>query len=112
MTVIPAKLPVSCQTIVNDDDEAIEFFVGLLGFDLVEDSPSMTNDGRAKRWVVVRPPGANTGLLLALADGERQAHAVGDQFAGRVGLFLRLGDFRGHVAADAGRRRQTCDRAA
>jgi len=65
----------------------------VLGFELVEDSPSLTNDGRPKRWVVVRPPGARTGLLLAQADGERQSRAVGDQFAGRVGLFLRVEDF-------------------
>ena len=42
----------------------------------VEDSPATTNDGRAKRWVVVRPPGAQTGLLLAQADGERQEKAA------------------------------------
>ena len=82
--------------VVDDYDTAIEFFVRSLGFDLVEDSPSLTNDGRPKRWVVVRPPGAATALLLARADGERQARAVGDQFAGRVGLFLRVDDFRAH----------------
>ena len=65
----------------------------IIGFDLVEDSPSLTNDGRAKRWVVVRPPGAQTGLLLARADGERQRAAVGDQAAGRVGFFLRTDTF-------------------
>ncbi|WP_433417856.1 VOC family protein [Microtetraspora malaysiensis] len=79
--------------VVDDYDEAIEFFVGVLGFDLVEDSPSLTNDGRPKRWVVVRPPGAETGILLARADGERQAMAVGNQVAGRVGFFLRVDDF-------------------
>jgi catechol 2,3-dioxygenase-like lactoylglutathione lyase family enzyme len=79
--------------LVRDPDEAIRFFVDVLGFELVEDSPSLTNDGRPKRWVVVRPPGAQTGLLLAQADGERQAAAVGDGFAGRVGLFLRVDDF-------------------
>jgi catechol 2,3-dioxygenase-like lactoylglutathione lyase family enzyme len=80
--------------IVDDYDEAIAFFVDALGFELVEDSPALTTrDGRPKRWVVVRPPGAATGLLLARADGERQARAVGDQFAGRVGLFLRVDDF-------------------
>jgi catechol 2,3-dioxygenase-like lactoylglutathione lyase family enzyme len=79
--------------IVDDYDEAIGFFVDALGFELVEDSPALTNDGRPKRWVVVRPPGATTGLLLARDDGERQARAVGDQFAGRVGLFLRVDDF-------------------
>jgi catechol 2,3-dioxygenase-like lactoylglutathione lyase family enzyme len=80
--------------IVDDYDTAIRFFVDALGFELVEDSPSLTNDGRPKRWVVVRPPGAETGLLLAQADGERQARAIGDQFAGRVGLFLRVEDFQ------------------
>lgn len=79
--------------IVDDYDDAIRFFVDVLGFELVEDSASLTNDGRPKRWVVVRPPGAATALLLAKADGERQARAVGDQFAGRVGLFLRVDDF-------------------
>jgi catechol 2,3-dioxygenase-like lactoylglutathione lyase family enzyme len=80
--------------IVDDYDEAIGFFVGALGFELVEDSPALTNDGHPKRWVVVRPPGAKTALLLARADGERQVRAVGDQFAGRVGLFLRVDDFQ------------------
>ncbi len=79
--------------IVDDYDAAIRFFVDLLGFELLEDSPSLTNDGRPKRWVVVRPPGGQTALLLAQADGDRQARAVGDQFAGRVGLFLRVDDF-------------------
>jgi catechol 2,3-dioxygenase-like lactoylglutathione lyase family enzyme len=72
--------------IVDDYDEAIAFFVGRLGFELIEDAPSLTNDGRPKRWVVVRPPGATTGLLLARADGERQDRAVGRPFAGRVGF--------------------------
>ena len=79
--------------IVHDCEAAIRFFVDALGFELVEDSPSVTTDGRPKRWVVVRPPGAATGLLLAQADGDRQLSAVGVQFAGRVGLFLRVDDF-------------------
>jgi catechol 2,3-dioxygenase-like lactoylglutathione lyase family enzyme len=79
--------------IVSDYDEAIAFFVNILDFDLVADEPSLTNDGRPKRWVIVRPKGGDTGLLLAQADGERQAGAVGEQFAGRVGLFLRVDDF-------------------
>ena len=79
--------------IVDDYDKAIEFFTGALGFDLVEDSPSLTNDGRPKRWVVVRPPGAQTGVLLARADGKHQAAAIGNQMAGRVGFFLRTDDF-------------------
>jgi catechol 2,3-dioxygenase-like lactoylglutathione lyase family enzyme len=84
--------------VVDDYDEAIEFYVGALGFELVEDSPALTNDGRAKRWVVVRPPGAQTGILLARADGEEQAAVVGRQFAGRVGLFLRVDDFEAAYA--------------
>jgi catechol 2,3-dioxygenase-like lactoylglutathione lyase family enzyme len=79
--------------VVDDYDSAIDFFVSALGFELVEDSPSLTNDGRPKRWVVVRPPGARTGILLARADGEEQGAAVGRQFAGRVGFFLRVDDF-------------------
>ena len=79
--------------IVEEYDPAIEFFTRVLGFELAEDSPSLTNDGRPKRWVVVRPPGGGTGLLLAKADGPRQAAAVGDQMAGRVGFFLRVDDF-------------------
>jgi catechol 2,3-dioxygenase-like lactoylglutathione lyase family enzyme len=79
--------------VVGDYDRAIEFFTGILGFDLVEDSPSLTNDGRPKRWVVIRPPGAETGILLARADGQRQTAVVGNQVAGRVGFFLRVDDF-------------------
>ncbi len=79
--------------VVDEYDAAIAFFVDLLGFELVEDSPSLTNDGRPKRWVVVRPPGAQTGILLAQADGDVQRAAVGNQTAGRVGFFLRVDDF-------------------
>jgi len=79
--------------VVDDYDRAIEFFTGILGFDLAEDSPSLTNDGRPKRWVVVRPPGGETGIVLARADGERQAAAIGNQVGGRVGFFLRVDDF-------------------
>ena len=79
--------------IVRDYDAAIRFFVDVLQFQLVEDVPSLTNDGRPKRWVVVRPTAGQTGILLARADGEHQADVVGQQFAGRVGLFLRVDDF-------------------
>lgn len=79
--------------VVDEYDPAVEFFVDILGFDLVEDAPSLTNDGRPKRWVVVRPPSAETGILLARADGEHQRPAVGNQVAGRVGFFLRVDDF-------------------
>jgi catechol 2,3-dioxygenase-like lactoylglutathione lyase family enzyme len=79
--------------IVDDYDEAIEFFVEALGFELIEDEPAQTTDGRPKRWVMVRPPGAQTGLLLAKADGPARREAIGEQYAGRVGLFLRVDDF-------------------
>jgi catechol 2,3-dioxygenase-like lactoylglutathione lyase family enzyme len=79
--------------VVREYDPAIDFFVHSLGFELVEDSPARTNDGRPKRWVVVRPPGADSGLLLARADGGEQAAVVGRQVAGRVGFFLHVEDF-------------------
>ena len=82
--------------IVEEYDPAIRFFVDVLGFELAEDAPSRTNDGRPKRWVVVRPPGAQTGILLARADGPTQTAAVGRQMAGRVGFFLRVPDFEAH----------------
>ena len=79
--------------VVKEYDPAIDFFVRILRFELVEDVPSLTNDGRPKRWVVVRPPGAATGILIAKADGEEQERIVGKQFAGRVGFFLHVDDF-------------------
>jgi catechol 2,3-dioxygenase-like lactoylglutathione lyase family enzyme len=133
-----ACVQIDLVTIVVDDyDAAIAFFTEALGFELVEDSPSLTNDGKPKRWVVVRPLGDKpgdetgtpqtgaspsgalptgvpprgalptgasptgalpsgvppTGILLAQADGERQAAIVGDQVAGRVGFFLRTNEF-------------------
>jgi catechol 2,3-dioxygenase-like lactoylglutathione lyase family enzyme len=79
--------------VVHAYDEAIAFFCDVLGFELAEDTPSLTNDGRSKRWVVVKPPGAETGILLAQADGDAQTLIVGNQLAGRVGFFLRVDDF-------------------
>jgi catechol 2,3-dioxygenase-like lactoylglutathione lyase family enzyme len=80
--------------VVDDYDRAIAFFTEVLGFELAEDSPALTtHSGRPKRWVVVRPPGAETGILLARADGDRQAGAVGNQTGGRVGFFLHVDDF-------------------
>src|SRR5438477_8629022 len=79
--------------VVQDYDAAIHFFVDVLRFELVEDTPSLTNDGRSKRWVVVRPSGGQTGILVARADGDHQAGIVGQPFAGRVGLFLSVDDF-------------------
>ena len=84
--------------VVREYDSAIRFFVDVLQFELVEDVPSLTNDGRPKRWVVVRPAGAATGILLARADGEHQQATVGQQFAGRVGFFLRVDDFEASFA--------------
>ncbi len=80
--------------VVDEYDPAIRFFVDVLGFELIDDSASLTNDGRPKRWVVVRPPGAETGVLLARADGPDQERVVGHQVAGRVGFFLRVDDFQ------------------
>ena len=75
--------------LVRDYDEAIDFYVGKLGFDLAED----TDQGGEKRWVVVRPKGAETGLLLAKATNAEQLARVGDSGGGRVMLFLRTDDF-------------------
>jgi len=79
--------------VVPDYDEAIDFFVNVLGFTLAEDAPSLTNGGEPKRWVVVRPPNGVTGLLLAQADGDEQTSVIGNQTGGRVGFFLRVDDF-------------------
>jgi catechol 2,3-dioxygenase-like lactoylglutathione lyase family enzyme len=90
--------------IVKDYDSAIDFFVRVLQFELIEDVPATTTDGRPKRWVVVRPAGGTTGILLARADGGDQESAVCRQFSGRVGLFLRVDDFDAAYArmVDAG----------
>jgi catechol 2,3-dioxygenase-like lactoylglutathione lyase family enzyme len=84
--------------VVREYEPAIEFFVNVLQFELVEDVPSLTNDGRPKRWVVVRPTGGGAGILLARADGGHQASIIGEQFAGRVGFFLRVDDFEATYA--------------
>jgi catechol 2,3-dioxygenase-like lactoylglutathione lyase family enzyme len=88
--------------VVRDYDAAIRFFVDVLQFELVEDTPSLTNDGRPKRWVVVRPIGGQSGILLARADGDHQRQAAGHQFAGRVGLFLRVDNFESTYARMVG----------
>jgi catechol 2,3-dioxygenase-like lactoylglutathione lyase family enzyme len=77
--------------LVREYDEAIAYFTGSLGFDLLEDSPQ----GPGKRWVVVAPPGSREArLLLAKAADPRQLQAVGSQSGGRVFLFLETEDFR------------------
>lgn len=76
--------------VVPDYDEAIRYYCDILGFFLVAD----TGLGDGKRWVVVRPDAdQGAGLLLALADGERQSAAIGNQTGGRVGFFLSTDDF-------------------
>ena len=76
--------------VVRDYDEAIAFYTETLGFDLVEDTPL----GCGKRWILVSPPGNHGArLLLAKADGDRQAARVGNQTGGRVSLFLHTDDF-------------------
>ena len=74
--------------LVRDYDAAIDFYVRKVGVDLVED----TDMGGGKRWVVVRPPGSQGGLLLAQAKGD-QLETVGRQGGGRVWLFLETDDF-------------------
>ncbi len=78
--------------VVADYDEALAFYVGKLGFSVVEDTCQPTQD---KRWVVVAPPGSGTGstLLLARAATPGQAAFVGNQAGGRVFLFLQTDDF-------------------
>lgn len=81
--------------VVNDYDEAISFFVDALGFELVEDSPALTSrDGRPKRWVVVRPPGAITGCCWRRPKASVKNMPWATNFVGRVGLFLRVEEFQ------------------
>ena len=74
---------------VPDYDAAIEFYTGVLGFDLIED----TRLSDTKRWVKVAPEGAQTALLIAQAEGPAQIAAVGNQNGGRVSFFLQTDDF-------------------
>ena len=84
--------------LVRDYDEAIEFYVGKLGFVLSQDT---CLDG-GKRWVTVTPPGSEAGLVLAKAADEDQAAFIGRQGGGRVWLFLRTDNFaRDHAAMAA-----------
>lgn len=75
--------------LVPDYDAGIAFYVGQLGFDLRADFDL----GGGKRWVMVAPPGGQTAILLAQADGPEQAAAIGFQTGGRVGFFLHSDDF-------------------
>jgi catechol 2,3-dioxygenase-like lactoylglutathione lyase family enzyme len=84
---MPQRLALTAL-LVRDYDEALGFYVGKLGFELVSDAPQP--DG--KRWVVVKPRGSDAALLLAQAVGD-QAARIGDQAGGRVFLFLETDDF-------------------
>ncbi|MEU0696295.1 VOC family protein [Streptomyces niveus] len=84
--------------VVRDYDEAIAFYTGPLGFELVED----TDRGDGSRWVVVRPRGGEAALLLARAADGTQRASVGAQTGGRVGFFLHTDDFaRDHARMTA-----------
>ena len=80
--------------VAREYDEAIDFFVGKLGFSLVED----TDMGDGKRWVVVSA-GEGASLLIARADGDKQIASVGNQTGGRVGFFLQTDNFERDFAA-------------
>ena len=75
--------------VVRDYDEAIAWFVNVLGFELREDLAL----GNGKRWVRVAAPGGETSLLLAKAEGANQLAAVGQAAGGRVGFFIHVDDF-------------------
>ncbi len=80
--------------VVPEYDLAIDFYVGTLGWDLLEDLPQGN-----KRWVTVAPPGGQCRLVLARADNPDQHGAIGKQAGGRVGFFLTTDDFaRDHAA--------------
>jgi catechol 2,3-dioxygenase-like lactoylglutathione lyase family enzyme len=79
------------SVVVRDYDEAIAFYVGVLGFTLIEDTHRPAEN---KRWVVVAPSGSKeTQLLLAKASGDEQMARIGNQTGGRVFLFLYTDDF-------------------
>lgn len=77
--------------VVRDYDEALDFYIGKLGFTLIEDRPQPAQN---KRWVVICPPGSSgTSLLLARASGDEQRQFIGNQSGGRVFLFLQTDNF-------------------
>ena len=88
----------SVTLVVDDYDDAIAFYTGALGFELIEDTPL----DAGKRWVRVAPAGGGTALLLARAAYDAQTARVGDQTGGRVGFILETDDFaRDHAAMSA-----------
>ena len=82
---------VQMTLVVRDYDEAIRFYTGILGFDLLED----TELSATKRWVRVAPPDCHFSLLLAKAATSEQSNCVGNQTGGRVFLFLHTDDLWG-----------------
>lgn len=95
---MPQRLSLT-SIIVDNYDKAISFYVDKLGFELRQD----TRLSEDKRWVVVAPRGAASGLLLARAADDRQRRAIGNQSGGRVFLFLETDDFARDHLAYAGR---------
>jgi catechol 2,3-dioxygenase-like lactoylglutathione lyase family enzyme len=94
---VPARLAL-VTLLVPDYETGLAFFVGRLGFGLVED----TDLGSGKRWVVIAAPGGGARLLLARPDTPEQTAAIGNQTGGRVGFFLETDDFeRDHAAFTA-----------
>lgn len=90
---MPARIA-AIALVVPEYEAGLAFYVGKLGFRLVED----IDQGR-KRWVVVEPPGGGARLVLAQAEGAAQNAAIGNQAGGRVFLFLETDDFaRDHAA--------------
>lgn len=77
--------------VVRDYDEAIDFYVNTLGFELLDDTCQPEQD---KRWVVVAPPGGSgSTILLARASKPEQEPFIGNQAGGRIFLFLNTDDF-------------------
>lgn len=85
---VPVQRLAALSLLVRDYDEAIRYYTGSLGFELLEDTPL----GGGKRWVRVAPPGSECVLLLARAARPEQLVRVGDQTGGRVFLFLHTDD--------------------
>jgi len=87
----PAQAIAHVSLLVRDYDEAIGFYVDVLGFELIEDKPLPEQN---KRWVTVAPPGGGgASLLLARASSPEQVAVIGAQTGGRVFLFLQTDDF-------------------
>lgn len=79
---------------VPDYDQALAFYVGIIGFELLADI-----DQGHKRWVQVAPKGGGAALVLGRAEDAAQRAAIGNQTGGRVFLFLETDDFaRDHAA--------------